>query len=213
MRVQQEEEEKKDLTYEDFLKQFEAHIDGTAANEREAHDSADEVAEEIAKKSQKKSTISRKESQLNKTSSHFVGDADSVENRQEGMSKRSSKKSNMDASRYQSASMNKTADTFKYEIPDTCKVSMIKKVLIEKLPAKYFLASHPYPKIEGEMIIFRPRKDDQDPEDKSVIVYRDFSLRKRIETTPKTNNFTDGLSKKKRGGPIKKEEEKQEPEH
>ena len=124
------------------------------------------------------------------------------------MSKRSSKKSNMDASRYQSASMNKTADTFKYEIPDTCKVSMIKKVLIEKLPAKYFLASHPYPKIEGEMIIFRPRKDDQDPEDKSVIVYRDFSLRKRIETTPKTNNFTDGLSKKKRGGPIKKEEEK-----
>ena len=142
-----------------------------------------------------------------------MGDADSVENRQEGLSKRSSKKSNMDASRYQSASMNKTSDTFKYEIPDTCKVSMIKKVLIEKLPAKYFLASHPFPKIEGEMIIFRPRKDDQDPEDKSVIVYRDFSLRKRIETTPKTNNFTENITKKKRGGPIKKEEEKQEPEH
>lgn len=93
---------------------FEGHIDGTAANEREAHESADEGMED-AKKSQKKSTISRKESQLNKTSSQFVGDADSVEHRAEGLSKRSSKKSNMDASRYQS--MSKTADGFKHNIP------------------------------------------------------------------------------------------------
>lgn len=89
----------------------------------------------------------------------------------------------------------------------------MKKVLIEKLPAKYFLASHPYPKLEGEMIIFKPRKEDQDPEDKSVIIYRDFSLRKRIETMPKSNYTTENLAKKKRGGPIKKEEEKVEPEH
>ena len=90
---------------------------------------------------------------------------------------------------------------------------MMKKTLIYKLPAKYFLASHPYPKLEGEMIVFRPRKDDQDAEDKTVIVYRDFSLRKRIETTPKSNYVTDGLNKKKRGGAAKKEEEKSEPEH
>ena len=66
---------------------------------------------------------------MNKTSSHFVGDADSVE-KGEGLSKRSSKKSNMDASRY--TSMNKTGEVFnsKYEIPDSCKISMIKKVLI-----------------------------------------------------------------------------------
>ena len=66
----------------------------------------------------------------------------------------------MDASKYNTMSMNKTAENFKYEIPETCKISMMKKVLIEKLPAKYFLASHPYPKIEGEMVIFLPRKDD-----------------------------------------------------
>ena len=57
-----EEEEKKDLTYEDFMKQFEGHIDGTAANEREAHDSADEAAEDPKKSQARKSTISRKES-------------------------------------------------------------------------------------------------------------------------------------------------------
>jgi len=39
-------------------------------------------------------------------------------------------------------------------------VTMMRKVLIEKLPARYFLASHPYPKIEGEMLVFLPRKED-----------------------------------------------------
>ena len=146
---------------------------------------------------------------MNKTSSHFVGDADSVE-KGEGLSKRSSKRSNMDASRYNSISMNKTGENFssKYDIPDSCKISMMRKVLIEKLPAKYFLASHPYPKIEGEMVVFLPKKEDQDPEDKSLIVYRDFSLRKRLETTPKSNYVTDAMNKKKkRGGPIRKEED------
>lgn len=61
---------------------------------------------------------------------------------------------------------------------------MMKKALIEKLDAKYFLASHPYPKLEGEMVIFKPKKADQ-TKGKDVIVYRDFSLRKRLETTPK----------------------------
>ena len=44
------------------MKQFEGHIEGTAANEREAHDSADEAAENPAKSQARKSTISRKES-------------------------------------------------------------------------------------------------------------------------------------------------------
>ena len=119
----------------------------------------------------------------------------------------------MNESRYQTMSMGKTAEGFKHDIPQSCLISMMKKVLIEKLPAKYFLASHPYPKLEGEMIVFKPRKEDQDPEDKSLIMYRDFSLRKRIETTPKSNYVTESLTKKKRGGPIKKEEEKVEAEH
>ena len=70
-------------------------------------------------------------------------------------------------------SLNKTADNFKYEIPESCYVSMMKKVLIEKMAAKYFLASHPFPKIEGEMIVFKPKKNDQN-QGKDVIIYRDY---------------------------------------
>ena len=43
----QEEEEAKDLTYEDFMAQFATHIEGTATNEREANDSADENPEKV----------------------------------------------------------------------------------------------------------------------------------------------------------------------
>ena len=45
------------------------------------------------------------------------------------------------------------------------------------------MVSHPYPQIEGELLIFQPKKDDQSEED--LIVYRDYSLRKRIQTTEK----------------------------
>ena len=60
---------------------------------------------------------------------------------------------------------------------------MMKKVLIEKLASKFFLAVHPFPRLEGEMLIFKPKKKDQ-TKGKDIIVYRDYSLRKRIETTP-----------------------------
>lgn len=59
-------------------------------------------------------------------------------------------------------------------------MSLLKKVLIEKLDAKYLLTVHPRPSCEGEMLIFKPRKDDQKESDE--IVYRDYSLRKRIES-------------------------------
>ena len=71
---------------------------------------------------------------------------------------------------------------------------MMKKVLIEKMAAKYFLGSHPYPKIEGELIVFKPQKNDQ-TQGKDVILLRDYSLRKRIETTPKSNYVQDSLAK------------------
>lgn len=49
----QEEEEKKDLVFEDYKEQYMAHIEGTAKNEREAHESADEEAEGAKKSIQK----------------------------------------------------------------------------------------------------------------------------------------------------------------
>ena len=96
---------------------------------------------------------------MNKTGSQFGGDNDDAKSSRSKKSAKSNKKSSMDVvSKGPSSMMNKTGIdlNFKLALPMTCHVSMIKKLLIEKMPAKYFLASHPFPKIEGEMLIFRP---------------------------------------------------------
>jgi len=90
-------------------------------------------------------------------------------------------------------------------------ISMMKKVLIEKMESKYFLASHPYPKVEGEMIIFKPLKVDQ-TQGKDVIVYRDYSLRKRIETGPKMVTSDLAARKKRAADKANKDDDKKEKE-
>jgi hypothetical protein len=45
-------------------------------------------------------------------------------------------------------------------LPESCFVQFAKNSKIEKLEAKYLLIAHPYPQIEGEMLIIQPRKDD-----------------------------------------------------
>jgi len=57
------------MSYEAFMEQFKTHIEGSAVNEREAHDSADENAEPNPK------SVSKKGSQLDKKSSHQVDDS------------------------------------------------------------------------------------------------------------------------------------------
>ena len=74
---------------------------------------------------------------------------------------------------------------------------MLKKVKIEKLEEKFNLISHPFPQISGEMLVFRPRKEDQN--EKDSIIYRDYSLRKRLPTSEKTNlSLVESLNKKKK---------------
>ena len=91
-------------------------------------------------------------------------------------------------------SMNKSQNSFlskedyKFEIPDTCFLKLMKGFKIEKLSQKYILAAHPYPTLEGEMILFQPLKSDQ--YDKDIIFYRDYSLRKRIPTRPKPKKLS-----------------------
>jgi len=56
--------------------------------------------------------------------------------------------------------MGKTNASFKFDLPESCFLTLIKRLLIDKLPGKYFVSSHPFPKIEGELLIIRPKKDD-----------------------------------------------------
>lgn len=97
----QAEEEKKDQPFDAFKASMASHIEGTASNDREAHESQGE--DDGEKKSVRKSTISKKGSALNRTSSQFDA-GNSVDN----ISKKSSKKSTLDKSGYQNMSLNKT---------------------------------------------------------------------------------------------------------
>lgn len=46
------------------------------------------------------------------------------------------------------------------------------------------LVAHPLPTLDGEMLILQPKKEDQQ-DGSDEITYRDYSLRKRIQTGPK----------------------------
>ena len=104
------------------------------------------------------------------------------------MSKRSSKRSLGATER--DKSLGKTVDNFKFELPPSCLLNYVKKILIDKMPGKYFLSAHPYPKIDGEMFILKPQKKDQTSKD--AITYRDYSLRKRIENVGRGLTSSEG---------------------
>ena len=70
---------------------------------------------------------------------------------------------------------------------------------IEKLEEDYVLVAHPFPQLEGEMLLFQnvfedDKKDEDDEEAKQIqkecIIYKDYSLRKRIATEPKAPRIT-----------------------
>lgn len=50
--------------------------------------------------------------------------------------------------------MSLTQTNFKFDLPDSCFISMLKGVKIEKLDSKFYLVSHPFPQVEGEMLVF-----------------------------------------------------------
>lgn len=72
---------------------------------------------------------------------------------------------------------------FMYDLPPTCKLEIPKLNRIEKLDEDYVLCAHPFPQMEGEMLLFQIIPNEQ--ESKEAIIYNDYSLRKRIVTVQK----------------------------
>jgi len=79
-------------------------------------------------------------------------------------------------------------DDIKYDLPDTCFMFLMKGCKISKMNKKFKLLSHPYPLVDGEMILFQPLKQDQ--YDKSLFVFRDYSLKKRMPTRGQGRKLT-----------------------
>ena len=68
---------------------------------------------------------------------------------------------------------------FKYNVPNDAKLEFLRTNRISKLDDNYVLLAHPFPQIEGEMLLFQQNIES---EDKDIIIYQDFSLRKRMDT-------------------------------
>jgi hypothetical protein len=61
----------------------------------------------------------------------------------------------------------------------------MKENLIDSLGDNYILVNHPFPVIEGELLIYQyPEPDNLN--DANELLYKDYSLKKRI----KTKNYT-----------------------
>jgi hypothetical protein len=71
-------------------------------------------------------------------------------------------------------------DSAKYDLPLNCKLQILQKSVIMKLDDNYMLVANPYPTLEGEMLLFQYNPDDQSPEIEGI-VYKDYSLRKRMK--------------------------------
>ena len=122
-------------------------------------------------------------------------DGEGVEN-QETIEKQSE---SLSKSRQKVEELNKSKESilsnqdFKYELPESCLITIMKGCKIEKLHKKYVLLAHPYPLLEGEMIMFQPIKEDKKKSDdeKDILIYRDYSLRKRFSAPrPNTKKLT-----------------------
>lgn len=175
----------RDQTYEEFKFKYEEHIDGKAPNLRTAR--ASNFGGDDAK-----STRSRSQKGKGKRVTSSRGGDDEDDDAKSAKSRKSTK-----ADADTAEQINQELENLKYEIPDSCKVSIPKNAKIEKLEAKYLLLAHPYPAIEGEMLLLQPKKEDQ--ADKEMVTYRDYSLRKRMPNREKpTLSAAEKLKDKKK---------------
>jgi len=97
---------------------------------------------------------------------------------------------------------NPVLDAKKYAIPDDCILEFLKLNKVEPLGDDFLLCKHPYPQIEGEMIIYQLNNDDK--ADKDLLAYRDYSLvkRQRWDSTRYTMN---AAQKKERDEKLSKQ--------
>jgi hypothetical protein len=169
------------MTYEEYKLQFVDHIEGRATNERRQADS-DEEQENKSSKSKKGKRVTSGRSEAEGTESAFnmsvkSGDRNTSQNKS-GMSVKQ-----------------KSDNSYKYDLPEVCLVNLLRSSKIEKLSDKYLLLVHPFPIVEGEMIIVQPKKEDQ--KERDLVVYRDYSLRKRLATKEKVRE--DFFTRKEKG--------------
>ena len=174
----EEAEAKRDMTYDEFLSRYQDMIEGR-------HHKEEKMSSHSRPVTGHHDIDDGKSHKSGKSIHDAASDKRRAKNSQSAMSKTSNSHSN---------TMNNTKEGFdikddiKYEIPESCFVILMKGNKIQKMDKKFKLLSHPFPIMEGEMILFQTLKQDQ--YDKQLLVYRDYSLRKRIPTRATNKKLT-----------------------
>ncbi|CDW89049.1 UNKNOWN [Stylonychia lemnae] len=201
IRSQKEKEQKeasRDMDYEEFLAKYIDHIEGRVdADQRFGNRPV--TADDQNPESQPNLANAKGSGALQNTSTNQFEENKNEESKIENASEKLND-SSISKSKVKEDQLNKSKDSilskddYKYEIPQLCHITLMKGNQIEKLHRKYILMSHPFPKIEGEMIMFLPVKQDQfDPQ---LVIFRDYSLRKRLPTKPKPKKLSSYQQKK-----------------
>jgi hypothetical protein len=150
-RVKDEEEAKRDMTYEEFLSRYGDMIEGVSGSTKGGKGGDDRAYSSHSRpvtghhEDDGKSDAARSDKHRAKNSSAMskgshTGGANSMNNTKEGFDLK---------------------DDLRFDLPESCLLFLMKGNKISKLDKKFKLLSHPYPILEGEMILFQPLKQDQ----------------------------------------------------
>ena len=143
----------KDMTYDEFLDKYCEHIEGKGDGDDRRPFTAEGAESKEDGKGRQGGTFDSLQQEENK-----LEDAanTSMDKGFETVNK----------SRQEVKEINKSKESilsnqdYKLEIPDSCMMHIMKGCRIEKLHKKYVLLVHPFPLMEGEMILFQPLKAD-----------------------------------------------------
>lgn len=116
---------------------------------------------------------------------------------------RSMKNASKMSSRSRMSGASQKTQDHKFDISKECILDLPKENKIETFDENYILAAHPFPQMEGELMLFQQNakdleesRDDDDEEEEQMegtkdktppdfVAYRDYSLMKRWETSDK----------------------------
>lgn len=146
----EEAEAKRDKTYDEFMAMFQDHIENKVDPSTRVGGRPETPTGEHVEP--KKSTM-QANAMIDGRSQHSGLDKSHHHSRYESIKSEGGRSAT--SSRMVTAKSDKQAQEMKYDLPKSCKLPISRKLIVETLQNGYYLVAHPYPQVEGEMLMFQ----------------------------------------------------------
>lgn len=147
LKAEAEEEGKRDRTFEEFKTLYNDHIEGKVNADDRTKNRPDSGDGDGVSRGPKTGM-----------SHNALDDENNTEGGKKSISKGNyesiGSRNKLGSASGSSVAVESAKDRVKYDIPNSCKLEMLKLNRIEKLDQDYVLVAHPYPQLEGEMLLF-----------------------------------------------------------